>query len=177
MEREFGASEEQMYMLTDAGEYPFYIRVTNKACGTVTSGKLTAKITPRDLSAAGIVLEPLSGVTAYYMGSPVLPTDWGGKITDSGLSGEHQGTAYTLVKGKDFTVSGSNNTEVTDKAAIDKAGNITAPIQPLEYTTTKAIAKLTTGGNTSGGSNGSGSNGSGSGSSGSGSTFGAQAFR
>lgn len=108
MEREFGASEEQMYMLTDAGEYPFYIRVTNKACGTVTSGKLTAKITPRDLSAAGIVLEPLSGVTAYYMGSPVLPTDWGGKITDSGLSGEHQGTAYTLVKGKDFTVSGSN---------------------------------------------------------------------
>ena len=72
------------------------------------SERLTAKITPRDLSAAGIALEPLSGVTAYYMGSPVLPTDWGGKITDSGLSGEHQGTAYTLVKGKDFTVSGSN---------------------------------------------------------------------
>ena len=38
------------------------------------------------------------------------------------------------------------------------------------YTATKAIAKLTTGGNTSGGSNGSGSNGSGSGSSGSGSS-------
>lgn len=122
MEREFGASAEQVYMITDAGEYPFYIRVTNEACGTVTSGKLTAKITPRDLSAEGIALEPLSGVTAYYTGSPILPTNWDEKITDSGLSGEHKGTAYTLVKGKDFTVSGSNNTEVTDKAAITFTG-------------------------------------------------------
>ena len=122
MEREFGASAEQVYMLTDAGEYPFYIRVTNEACGTVISEKLTAKITPRDLSAAEIALEPLSGVTAYYTGSPVLPTNWDGKITDSGLSGEHKGTAYTLVKGKDFTVSGSNNTEVTDKAGITFTG-------------------------------------------------------
>lgn len=122
MEREFGASAEQVYMITDAGEYPFYIRVTNEACGTVTSGKLTAKITPRDLSAEGIALEPLSGVTAYYTGSPILLTDWDEKITDSGLSGEHKGTAYTLVKGKDFTVSGSNNTEVTDKAGITFTG-------------------------------------------------------
>ena len=29
-------------------------------------------------------------------------------------------------------------------AAIDKAGNITAPIQPLEYTTTKAMPRITT---------------------------------
>lgn len=124
MEREFGASAEQMYMLTDAGEYPFYIRVTNEACGTVTSGKLTAKITPRDLSAAEIALEPLSGVTAYYTGSPILPTNWDEKITDSGLIGEFGKVKepYTLVKGKDFTVSGSNNTEVTDKATVTFTG-------------------------------------------------------
>ena len=122
VEKASGSTAEQMYMLTDAGEYPFYIRVTNKACGTVTSGKLTAKITPRDLSAAEIALEPLSGVTAYYTGSPILPTDWDGKITDSGLSGGYSGKTYTLVKGRDFTVSGSNNTEITDKAAITFTG-------------------------------------------------------
>lgn len=124
MEREFGASAEQMYMITDAGEYPFYIRVTNKACGTVISERLTAEIKPRDLSEKEIALEQLSSVTAYYTGSPILPTNWDEKITDSGLIGEFGNVKepYTLVKGKDFTVSGSNNTEVTDKATVTFTG-------------------------------------------------------
>ena len=116
LEREAGAAGnyENMYMLTDAGEYPFYIRVTNEYCGTQTliSEKYIAKITPRDLSESEITLEELSDVTAYYTGKPVIPTDWDEKITDTGL-GKSIGT-YTLVKDKDFTVSGSDNTDVTE---------------------------------------------------------------
>lgn len=145
VEKASGSTAEQMYMITDAGEYPFYIRVTNEACGTVTSGKLTAKITPRDLSAEGIALEPLSGVTAYYTGSPILPTNWDEKITDSGLIGEFGKVKepYTLVKGKDFTVSGSNNTEVTDKATVTftGTGNYTGTLSAefaIEYAFTTA---------------------------------------
>lgn len=116
LEREAGAAGnyENMYMLTDAGEYPFYIRVTNEYCGTQTliSKKYIAKITPRNLSESEITLEELSDVTAYYTGKPVIPTDWDEKITDTGL-GKSIGT-YTLVKDKDFTVSGSDNTDVTE---------------------------------------------------------------
>lgn len=114
LEREDGeaGNKENMYMLTDAGEYPFYIRVTNRYCGTLISDEQIAKITPRDLSENGITLEELSDVTAYYTGKPVLPTDWDEKITDTGL-GSGVGD-YTLVKGKDFTVSGSGNTDVTE---------------------------------------------------------------
>ena len=113
-EKKFGEAgdKENMYMLTDAGEYPFYIRVTNRYCGTLISDEQIAKITPRDLSESEITLEELSDVTAYYTGKPVIPTDWDEKITDTGL-GKSIGT-YTLVKDKDFTVSGSDNTDVTE---------------------------------------------------------------
>ena len=126
-------------MLTDAGEYPFYIRVTNRYCGTLISDEQIAKITPRDLSESKITLEELSDVTAYYTGKPVLPTDWDEKITDTGL-GSGVGD-YTLVKGKDFTVSGSGNTDVTEdgsKATIifTGTGNYTRELKAefdIEY--------------------------------------------
>ncbi len=136
LEREAGAAGnyENMYMLTDAGKYPFYIRVTNEYCGTQTliSEKYIAKITPRDLSESEITLEELSDVTAYYTGKPVIPTDWDEKITDTGL-GKSIGT-YTLVKDKDFTVSGSDNTDVTEdgsKATIifTGTGNYTGELK------------------------------------------------
>lgn len=140
-EKKFGEAgdKENMYMLTDAGEYPFYIRVTNRYCGTLISDEQIAKITPRDLSKNGITLEELSDVTAYYTGKPVLPTDWDEKITDTGL-GSGVGD-YTLVKGKDFTVSGSGNTDVTEdgsKATIifTGTGNYTGELKAefdIEY--------------------------------------------
>ena len=133
-EKKFGEAgdKENMYMLTDAGEYPFYIRVTNRYCGTLISDEQIAKITPRDLSENGITLEELSDVTVYYIGKPVLPTDWDEKITDTGL-GSGVGD-YTLVKGKDFTVSGSGNTDVTEdgsKATIifTGTGNYTGELK------------------------------------------------
>lgn len=140
-EKKFGEAgdKENMYMLTDAGEYPFYIRVTNRYCGTLISDEQIAKITPRDLSENGITLEELSDVTAYYTGKPVLPTDWDEKITDTGLR-KSIGT-YTLIKGKDFTVSGSGNTDVTEdgsKATIifTGTGNYTGELKAefdIEY--------------------------------------------
>ena len=141
LEREDGeaGNKENMYMLTDAGKYPFYIRVTNRYCGTLISDEQIAKITPRDLSENGITLEELSDVTAYYTGRLVLPTDWDEKITDTGLDG---GVGdYTLVKGKDFTVSGSGNTDVTEdgsKATIifTGTGNYTGELKAefdIEY--------------------------------------------
>lgn len=140
-EKKFGEAgdKENMYMLTDAGEYPFYIRVTNRYCGTLISDEQIAKITPRDLSENGITLEELSDVTVYYIGKPVLPTDWDEKITDTGL-GSGVGD-YTLVKGKDFTVSGSDNIYVTEdgsKATIifTGTGNYTGELKAefdIEY--------------------------------------------
>lgn len=140
-EKKFGEAGdyENMYMLTDAGEYPFYIRVTNRYCGTLISDEQIAKITPRDLSEKEIALEELSDVTAYYTGKPVLPTDWDEKITDTGLDG---GVGdYTLVKGKDFTVSGSDNIDVPEdgsKATIifTGTGNYTGELKAefdIEY--------------------------------------------
>lgn len=141
LEREDGeaGNKENMYMLTDAGEYPFYIRVTNRYCGTLISDEQIAKIAPRDLSESKITLEELSDVTAYYTGKPVLPTDWDEKITDTGLDG---GVGdYTLVKGKDFTVSGSDNIDVPEdgsKATIifTGTGNYTGELKAefdIEY--------------------------------------------
>ena len=104
MEKEFGSTAEQMYMITDAGEYPFYIRVTNKACGTVISEKLTAKITPKDLSK--VTYTPPADVIAYYTGKPVIPTAWDSTLVDKELN-------HTLVRDKDFIITGKNNTEIS----------------------------------------------------------------
>ena len=107
---------EHAYMITNAGEYPFYIKVTNKVCGELVSEKLVAKITPRSLDSNGITFDKSASVTAYFTGKPILPTDWDDKIVDDGLGTK---VSYTLEKDKDFTVSGENNTDPTtdDKKA------------------------------------------------------------
>ncbi len=120
---------ENAYMITDAGEYPFYIRVTNKDCGTtMVSEELTAKITPRDLSQVTFNNDENTLVTAYYTGKPIIPTDWDDKLVDTGLQDEMGGEAsddYTLVRDKDFIITAENNTDISEnvKATITGTGN------------------------------------------------------
>lgn len=129
-EKEFGSTYEEGYKITDAGEYPFYLRITgeNGLFGTLTSEKYIAKITPIDLSRLslyGITVNVSEGLVAYYTGKPVLPAS-GYQITDS-----YTKNGYTLVKDTDFTVSGLNNTDITDDATLifTGKGNYTGEIQ------------------------------------------------
>ena len=128
-EKELGSSTENVYKITDVGEYPFYIRITgeNGLFGTLTSEKYIAKITPIDLSMLslyGITVNVSEGLVAYYTGKPVLPAS-GYQITDS-----YTKNGYTLVKDTDFTVSGLNNTDITDAATLifTGKGNYTGEI-------------------------------------------------
>ncbi len=120
---------ENAYMITDAGEYPFYIRVTNKDCGTtMVSEELTARITPRDLSQVTFNNDENSPVTVYYTGKPIIPTDWDDKLVDTGLQDEMGGETpddYTLVRDKDFIITAENNTDISEnvKATIIGTGN------------------------------------------------------
>ncbi len=123
-EKEFGTTVENAYMITDAGEYPFYLRITggNGLFDTLTSEKCIARITPRDLSLLyGITVDVPEDLVAYYTGKPVLPTS-GYQLKDRELyQRDADGnliTGYTLVKDTDFTVSGLNNTDITDDATL-----------------------------------------------------------
>ena len=117
-EKEFGSTYEEGYKITDAGEYPFYLRITgeNGLFGTLTSEKYIAKITPRVLKWMSenyyITVDVSEGLVAYYTGKPVLPAS-GYQITDKSI-----GNGYTLVKDTDYTVSGLNNTDITDAATL-----------------------------------------------------------
>ena len=116
---------ESPYMITDAGEYPFYIRVTNKDCGTTkVSEELKAKITPRALSEVTFN-DDGSLVTAYYTGKPVIPTAWDDKLVDKGLKDE-TGTAaapeYTLKKGTDFTITAEDNIDISTVGGVGTSG-------------------------------------------------------
>ena len=122
---EFGQAGdiETPYMITDAGEYPFYIRVTNKDCGTTkVSEELTAKITPRDLNSSEITFDNNETVIAYYTGKPVIPTDWDDKLVDKGLVDETGTTTapeYTLVRDKDFIITAENNTDISTTSILN----------------------------------------------------------
>lgn len=137
-EKEFGSTYEEGYKITDAGEYPFYLRITgeNGLFGTLTSEKYIAKITSIDLSMLslyGITVNVSEGLVAYYTGKPVLPAS-GYQITDS-----YTKNGYTLVKDTDFTVSGLNNTDITDDATLifTGKGNYTGEIQAKNKFTIK----------------------------------------
>ena len=119
---------ETPYMITDAGEYPFYIRVTNKDCNTTkVSEKLTAKITPRALSEVtfNAFNDDGSLVTAYYTGKPVIPTDWDDKLVDKGLkdaTGMVAAPEYTLERDTDFTITAEDNTDISTVGGVGTAG-------------------------------------------------------
>ena len=123
VEKEFGSTAEKMYMITDAGEYPFYIKVTNKSCGVLISDKLTAEIKPRDLSK--VTFDNSEDVIAYYTGKPIIPTAWDDKLVDKGLKDE-TGTAaapeYTLKRDTDFTITAEDNTDISTVGGVGTAG-------------------------------------------------------
>lgn len=126
-EKEFGSSTENVYKITDAGEYPFYLRITggDGLFDTLTSEKYIAKIKPRDLNYlfeySYITVDIPESLVAYYTGKPVLPAS-GYQLKDRELyQRDADGnliTGYTLVKDTDFTVSGLNNTDITDDATL-----------------------------------------------------------
>ena len=113
VEKEFGVAgdNEKMYMITDAGEHPFYIKVTNKSCGELISDKLIAKITPRDITEKVIFDDP-GDITVYYTGKPIIPTAWDEKLVDKELKDENE-EAYKLVRDKDFIITAENNTDIS----------------------------------------------------------------
>ena len=117
-EKEFGSSTENIYKITDAGKYPFYLRITggDGLFDTLTSEKCIAEIKPRDLEELSkyyyINVDIPEGLAAYYTGKPVFPAS-GYQITDKSI-----GNGYTLVKDTDYTVSGRNNTDITDAATL-----------------------------------------------------------
>ena len=134
VEKEFGAAgdKEKMYMITDAGEYPFYIKVTNKSCGELVSDKLTAKITPRDLTDNAISFSDSSSVVVYYTGKEMIPGNWDRAIVDTERESEPGTNGYVLNRDKDFTVSCTNHTDVTKggkaKVIFTGIGNYTGEL-------------------------------------------------
>ena len=135
MERLEGASAEDMYMITDAGEYPFWVRMTNANCeNEYITEKLVARILPKTLTEG--MVAPVADAFAYYTGSGVECTAYDtGAISDSGITVD--GSPYALKKDKDYTVAYENNMDVTNggnkaKLIITGIGNYGGEAEPIE---------------------------------------------
>lgn len=135
MERFEGSSAENMYMITDAGEYPFWVRMTNANCADAyISEKLVARILPKTLTEG--MVDPVADAFAYYTGSGAECTAYDtGVISDSEITVD--GSPYALVKDKDYTVTYENNINITtgaDKAklTITGIGNYGGEATPIE---------------------------------------------
>ena len=135
MERLEGSSAENMYMITDAGEYPFWVRMTNVNCADAyISEKLVARILPKKLTEG--MVSPVTNAFAYYTGSGAECTAYDtGAISDSGIKVD--GSPYALVKEKDYTVTYENNMDVTNggnkaKLIITGIGNYGGEAEPIE---------------------------------------------
>ena len=135
MERLEGSSAENMYMITDAGEYPFWVRMTNANCADAyISEKLVARILPKTLTEG--MVDPVADAFAYYTGSGTECTAYDtGAISDSEITVD--GSSYALVKDKDYTVTYENNINITtgaDKAKliITGIGNYGGEATPIE---------------------------------------------
>lgn len=135
MERFEGSSGENMYMITDAGEYPFYIRVSNVNCADAyISERQVARILPKTLTEG--MVDPVADAFAYYTGSGAACTAYdAGVILDSEIT--VAGSSYALVKDKDYTVTYENNIDIT--TGVDKAkliitgiGNYGGEATPIE---------------------------------------------
>ena len=135
------------YTITDAGEYPFSITVA--ATYTIASATyLTAVIEPRNLTDSNIHLDD-PDITVYYTGKPIIPENWDRGITDSNRKGEPNNDQGVLDKGKDFTVSVENNTEVTNgkkggKITFTGIGNYTGELVRTFYIDYAFTLKQTT---------------------------------
>lgn len=135
MERLEGASKEDMYMITDAGEYPFWVRMTNVNCANeYISEKQVARILPKKLTEG--MVSPVTNAFAYYTGSGAECTAYDtGAISDSEIKVD--GSPYALVKEKDYTVTYENNMDVTNggnkaKLIITGIGNYGGEAEPIE---------------------------------------------
>ena len=135
MERLEGSSAEDMYMITDAGEYPFWVRMTNVNCADAyISERLVAKILPKTLTEG--MVDPVADAFAYYTGSRVECTAYDtGAISDSGITVNN--SPYVLEKGKDYTVTYENNIDITTgenkaKLIITGIGNYGGEAEPIE---------------------------------------------
>ena len=135
MERFEGSSAEHMYMITDVGEYPFWVRMTNVNCeDAYLSEKLVARILPKTLTEG--MVAPVANAFAYYTGSGATCTVYdAGVISDSEITVD--GSPYALVKDKDYTVTYENNINITtgaDKAKliITGIGNYGGETTPIE---------------------------------------------
>ena len=135
MERLEGSSAENMYMITDAGEYPFWVRMTNVNCADAyLSEKLVARILPKMLTEE--MVAPVADAFVYYTGSEAEYTAYDtGAILDSQIT--VAGSTYALVKDKDYTVTYENNINITtgaDKAKliITGIGNYGGGGTPIE---------------------------------------------
>ena len=135
MERLEGSSAEDMYMITDAGEYPFWVRMTNVNCADAyISERLVAKILPKTLTEG--MVDPDADAFAYYTGSRVECTAYDtGAISDSGITVNN--SPYVLEKGKDYTVTYENNIDITTgenkaKLIITGIGNYGGEAEPIE---------------------------------------------
>lgn len=135
MERFEGSSAENMYMITDAGEYPFWVRMTNANCvDAYLSEKLVARILPKTLTEG--MVTPVADAFAYYTGSGAACTAYdAGVISDSEI--KVNGSSYALVRDKDYTVTYENNINIT--TGVDKAkliitgiGNYGGEATPIE---------------------------------------------
>lgn len=135
MERLEGSSAENMYMITDAGEYPFWVRMTNVNCADAyITEKLVAKILPKTLTEG--MVDPVADAFAYYTGSGAECTVYDtGAISDSEIKVD--GSPYVLVKDKDYTVTYENNIDITTgenkaKLIITGIGNYGGEAEPIE---------------------------------------------
>ena len=135
MERFEGSSAENMYMITDAGEYPFWVRMTNANCvDAYLSEKLVARILPKTLTEG--MVTPVADAFAYYTGSGAECTAYdAGVISDSEITVD--GSSYALVKDKDYTVTYENNINITTgvgkaKLIITGIGNYGGEATPIE---------------------------------------------
>lgn len=135
MERLEGSSAENMYMITDAGEYPIWVRMTNVNCADAyISEKLVARILPKTLTEG--MVNPVTDAFAYYTGGETKCTAYDtGAISDSGIT--VKGSPYTLVKDKDYTITYENNIDITTNASkakliITGIGNYGGEAAPIE---------------------------------------------
>ena len=129
MEIDKSATDEsrQNYYITDAGTYDFQIRATDGANAASAAQTLTATIQPKDLTSDGMWLDNSQSITAYYTGKPIIPTNKDSSITDN--NGTH-----VLKKGRDFTTSATNNTNVGNATlTFTGMGNYTGTLTDTFY--------------------------------------------